>query len=90
MYVEKVEVKRKIDEANDRIGRAKVYQSSDSSFRSSSSNNSINLFNNCRFTSSKIVKSELSWQTLKDKQTGSISIASLSICEPECDNHHKQ
>ena len=38
-----------------RISRAKGYQSSDSSFS---------------FISSKIVKSELSRQTLKDKQTG--------------------
>ena len=44
MYVKKVEVKRKIDEANDRIGRRNGYQSIDSSCsRSSSSNNSIKL-----------------------------------------------
>ena len=47
-YVKKVEAKRKISEAIERIGRAKGYQSSNSSFSSSfsvsSNNNSINLF----------------------------------------------
>ena len=84
MYEEKVEVKRKIDEANDGIGKGKGYQRSNTSFSRFSSITSFIKHSTVADSYRAVmlnIKSELSWQTLKDKQTGPNPMrASTLVC----------